>query len=440
MIRPTPRAIAVAVLVFLAAAAIALTTDLGYASLLPFAGLVLLILIDASLLPRARHLALELEVPPYLETGLQAQGKLRLEGARPFPQDLGPDLRVTGSALEFDLGKGKAPDKPEKGQHIWTWPLAVRGQERGASNFTELRLDCRTALGLAQRLVRLPIDQEVVVGVSTKGAKQAALTLQKRGTMFGARAQLAKGQGSEFEAMREFQNGMDPRLIDWKQIAKRGGLIAKEMRLEQNHQVYLVFDTGYLMSTQVDGLSKLDHAINAGLAIGWVASQQGDQVGCFSYDARPRTFAPAKRGKSGYAALKYELGALQPAAVETNPTYGITRLRQRLNRRALVLVFTDFVDTTTSELMVEHLGLMARDHLVAFIAVKNPEVEQAIWQDPSGLNDFSQSIMAADIQTNRQIVLAKLRAAGLFCLDVDPAQLTTDLLNTYLSIRERQLQ
>ena len=184
---------------------------------------------------------------------------------------------------------------------------------------------------------------------------------------------MAKGQGSEFEAMRDYQRGMDPRLIDWKQTAKRGTLIAKEMRLEQNHQVYLVFDTGYLMSAQIDGMSKLDHAIQTGLAIGWVASQwKGDQVGVYSFDAKPRGFTPAKRGKSGYAAVKYELGALQPAAVETNPTYGITRLRQRLSRRALILVFTDFVDTTTAELMVEHLRLMAKDHLVTFCNVKKP--------------------------------------------------------------------
>ena len=233
------------------------------------------------------------------------------------------------------------------------------------------------------------------VNVSTTGAKHASLTLQKRGTMFGSRAQLLKGQGSEFDSMRDFQNGMDPRLIDWKQTARRGSLIAKEMRLEQNHQVYLVFDTGYLMSTQIDGVSKLDHAINAGLAIGWVASQQGDQVGCYAYDAKPRLFAAAKRGKAGYSALKYQLGAMEPAAIETHPTYGITHLRQRLNRRALIVIFTDFVDTTTAELMVRHLQLMAKDHLVAFVAVKNGDLEATLWQEPENDIDLSHSVMAA---------------------------------------------
>ena len=434
MIRPTPRAMVLGLLAFLGSATLALLLEMGFASLLPFAGPLLLILIDASLLPARQHLQVSLDLPPYLETGLAVEGRLQIQSHRRLPPNLIPEVRQTGQAAQAQV------DQAKHGKHKVLWPINLTGQHRGQVQFEEVRLELQSQIGLARRLVRLPLEAEIRVGVSTKGAKQAALMLQKRGTMFGARAQLAKGQGSEFEAMREFQNGMDPRLIDWKQTAKRGSLIAKEMRLEQNHQVYLVFDTGYLMSTRVDGLSKLDHAINAALAIGWVASQQGDQIGSFSYDARPRSFAPAKRGKAGYAALKYELGALQPAAVETNPTYGITRLRQRLNRRALVIVFTDFIDTTTSELMVEHLSLMARDHLVAFVAAKNPEVQQTIWREAQTHTELSHAVLAADMQTNRQLVLAKLRAAGLFCLDVNPARLTTDLLNTYLSIRERQMQ
>ena len=483
MIRPTLRALIAGLVAFGACAALVLlVAGLNWAALLPFAGLALLILLDGTQLPRATEVSLVLNAASYLETGMEIDAALTLTGRKPLPKHMALELRTQGEALAVDVGarnetqrpktlrerrglpplerppnhgldsqgalgkldkldKLNTPDAPDapKSATSAAWPLALWGASRGAGVVREARLTCRTALGLAQRRLTIAIDQEIRVGVSTRGAKTAALMLQKRGSMFGTRAQLAKGQGSEFDAMREYQQGMDPRLIDWKQTAKRGSLIAKEMRLEQNHQVYLVFDTGYLMSTQIDGISKLDHAINAALAIGWVASQQGDQVGCYSYDARPRAFAPAKRGKSGYAALKHELSAMTAAAVETNPTYGITRLRQRLNRRALVLVFTDFVDATTSELMVEHLSLMAKDHLVAFISLQNPEVPAAIWRTPEDVMDMSTAIMAGEIHRSRQLVLARLKAAGLFCLDVEPAKMTTDLLNTYISIRERQL-
>lgn len=437
MLRPTPLALGLGLVAFLATAGLALVGQgAGWFSLLPFAGLLLAMLMDASALPRRQHLSAELEVLPYLETGMAYEGALTLSSHRVLPASMRLDLRSAGHGLEVEVLDGVA----EATHKSRTWPVRLWAAARGETRFFELRAQVSSALGLVHRQVRLPLDQSTRVNASTRGAKQAALTIQRRGSLFGARAQLAKGQGSEFEAMRDFQNGMDPRLIDWKQTAKRGALIAKEMRLEQNHQVYLVFDTGYLMSTQIDGVSKLDHAINAGLAIGWIASQQGDQVGAYSFDAKPRGFAPAKRGKAGYASIKYELGALVPAAVETNPTFGLTRLRQRLNQRALIIVFTDFVDTTTAGLMVEHLSLMARDHLVIFVTLKDPEVDRMIWEDPASMKDLSTAAMAADMQASRQLVMAQLRAKGLFCLDVAAHQLSTDLLNTYISIRERQLQ
>ena len=86
--------------------------------------------------------------------------------------------------------------------------------------------------------------------------------------IYGIKAQQQKGEGAEFEALREYVPGLDSRFIDWKHSARHRKLLCKEFRTERNHQVIMAFDTGYLMLEPVEGITRLDHAINAGAGAG----------------------------------------------------------------------------------------------------------------------------------------------------------------------------
>ncbi len=87
--------------------------------------------------------------------------------------------------------------------------------------------------------------------------------------------------------------GLDSRFIDWKHSARHRKLLCKEFRTERNHQIVMAFDTGYLMLEPVDGITRLDHAINAGLMLAWVSLQGGDLVGTYGFDAAVRQYLAA---------------------------------------------------------------------------------------------------------------------------------------------------
>src|SRR5262249_44744403 len=142
----------------------------------------------------------------------------------------------------------------------------------------------RGPLGLIQINKRLAVGDAIDVVPNVRGVRSSALQFFSREALFGNKVQEQKGSGTEFEALRDYEVGLDSRFIDWKHSARHRKLVCKEFRTEHNHQIVLAFDTGYLMTEPLDGLPRLDHAINAGLLLAWTSLQGGDFVGMLGFD------------------------------------------------------------------------------------------------------------------------------------------------------------
>src|SRR5262249_5388486 len=152
---------------------------------------------------------------------------------------------------------------------------------------------------------------------------------------------------------------LDRRTVDWKASARHGKLLCRQYRAERNHQLVLAMDTGHLMSEPLDGVPRLDHAINCALRIAHVALRSRDLVGVFGVDSGPRARPRPDAGLSAFAPVRKTLAGLDYAAEQTNFTLGITELSARIRRRSLVILFTDFVDSIAAELMVANLDRLA---------------------------------------------------------------------------------
>src|SRR5262249_6569191 len=200
-----------------------------------------------------------------------------------------------------------------------------------------------------------------------RAVRTAAARFFSPDALFGIKIQNQQGDGSEFDALRAYMAGLDHRSIDWKHSARHRKLVCKEFRTERNHQVIMAFDTGYLMLEPVDGVTRLDHAINAGLVLAWISLHGGDLVGTYGFDAAVRHFLAPIRGMAASARIHRPTAELEYHHQETNFTRGLAELNARLKRRALVILFTDFVDTVTAELMIESIQRVANRHVVVFV-------------------------------------------------------------------------
>jgi uncharacterized protein (DUF58 family) len=286
---------------------------------------------------------------------------------------------------------------------------------------------------------RIEVGRAIDVVPNVRGARSAALQFLSREALHGSKVQEQKGEGTEFESLRDYVAGMDSRFIDWKHSARHLKLVSKEFRTERNHHIVLAFDAGYLMVEPVDGLPRLDHAINAGLLLSWISLQGGDFVGLLAFDERLRQYHQPRRGVSTFPRLQRATAAIDYRHSETNFTLGLAELSTRLRRRALVILFTDFVDTVTAELMLEATQRLARRHVVIFVTLRDAVLDGIADAPPASFDRVAQSVIAHDFLRDRATVFERLGRLGVHCLDVPSRSLPIGLINRYLMIKQRGL-
>jgi uncharacterized protein (DUF58 family) len=432
MIRPTRRA----VLVFAGVLPLPWLALSVQPSLWPYAfhpAILFLICLaaDAALARPRRRLAVAVETPgsAYIGESIDAVVTLRRPPGPPNIFQAVLDLAGdTGAQLDANPFPIEARET-----------VSIQPHRRGTLRIESLWLRWSGPLRLIEETRQFPIARQIAVVPNTHPARGDSLAVYFRDALYGTKTQRDAGEGAEFESLREYTPGLDPRHIDWKHSARHRKLLGREFRVERNHPVILAFDTGHLMREPVDGIPRLDHGINAGLLLGRVAIAADDVVGSYSFDSRMRHFLPPGRGMHAFRRLQQASAALAYTADETNFTLGIAELQTRLRRRSLIVLFTDFIDTITAELLVENVRRLSTRHLLVFVTLRDNLLPNMFEAFPATADDVTRAVLASDFLRERRIVLEKLGRLGIHCIDVPAVQLTTALLNKYLLIKQRGL-
>ena len=427
MIVPTTRAVFLALLGLPVALVLAAARpDAWTLGLFWPLGTVVLVIADALLARWPGSVEITPDLPGALEVGREGAALFHVKNY----------VENASAVLEVDepLRAGEASLAGDR----LAFPL--RAPRRGAGTIRALWLRWRGPLGLAARQQRRRLDHPVRVAPDTTTVQEQAIRFASRFTL-GETTQRRRGEGSELEALREFQPGMDPRAIDWKHTARHRKLLAREYRTERNQNVVLAIDAGRLMSEPLapGQPSRLDAAVTAALLVAYGALRRGDRTALFAYDAAPQLSTGLVHGARAYPALKRAASDIDYSTRETNHTLGLSTLAGRLDRRSLVVVLTEFADTTAAELMIETVGRLTRDHLVLFVALRDDALEALRAEAPDTLADISRAVVASDLLEERQLVLNRLRRAGADVLEAEARYLGPALLARSIEVRERGL-
>jgi uncharacterized protein (DUF58 family) len=315
--------------------------------------------------------------------------------------------------------------------------VALTPERRGEDRLSGLWARWRGPLGLVWLQRTLGASEPIAITPDVQGLKDEALRLFARDAAFGMKAQMDAGEGADFHALKDFQTGMDLRAIDWKQSARHAKLVGREYRTERNHHVILALDTGRLMSAPTAGAPRIDRAINAAMLLAFVSLKLGDRVGLFAFDAKPRVSSGVVSGAQAFPLLQRLAAGIDYSTEETNFTLGLTTLAGRLDRRALVVVFTDFADPTSAQLMIENVARLMRTHVVLFVVFRDAELEALATGEPEEPDDVSRAVIAGTLLKQRELVVGRLRRMGAQIVDADG--LGSALVNAYLDAKRRQL-
>lgn len=437
MIRPTPRAAAL----FAAGVvlAILLMVVAPHAWPFDFAFLAVALIacgVDYAISPAARRVRIDLQAPGVLYIG--ETGELVVEmtaGRRLAPGCVAEGHCDVAEVLAQPVRQRTAFDAA--GRLRMTFEL--RPRRRGRAVVERVWLRWHGPLGLIWRGRIMGDVADIPVIPNVRAVRSAAIRFFSRDALFGIKPQRQQGDGSDFEALREYTPGLDPRSIDWKHSARHRNLVCKEFQTERNHQIILAVDTGQFMCEPLEQVMRLDRAINAGLILAYTGLRHGDRVGLFGFDSRVRLHMRPIGGPAGFPAIQKATADLDYHAEETNYTLGLTTLLGRLNRRSLIVLMTEFADTVMAELMVENLERLARHHLVLFVTFQNPELLGAAEAPPGTFKALAEAAVADDFLRERRVVHERLRRLGIHCLDVPWQSIGSELVNRYLFIKRREL-
>ena len=398
-------------------------------------GVLMAVLLDRLVVGRAAPRA-EVSAPTEVGVGdpVKLGVRLRLGGGRALRGVLRAEVE---QPLEPGAD-GQAILPAGASEHV----LLLHNHRRGTAAVAALWTRLEGPLGLVERVDRFALEGVVVaVTPNVRRVRQLALEQARRLPQLfgGTRLSARLGEAGEFDTLEAYAPGMDIRSIDWKASARHMAPRVRRFRLERNQRVVACLDTGRLMADPINGLQRLDHGIHTLLLAGYAAARAGDLVGLHAYGAEPRIHVPPAAGVRQLKRLARACARLHYEDAETNHVHGLRDLLVRLKRRSLVIIFTDFVDSITAELMLETIGYLVQRHFVMFVALDDELIEAPLRHEPHTPEDLSRAVVAGGLRQDRLRVLRRLERMGVNVVHGPPGRLAMELINRYLRIKKRGL-
>jgi uncharacterized protein (DUF58 family) len=425
----------------LATAVVALVAPRPIGVLVPAVVVVLVVVVDAVIAPPPWRIEVTRDLPAVLP--LDGRGTVTWTLASPARR---PVTVAVADELAPSLGASAR-------RAVVTVP--ARGQARASAELAPTRRGTfRPALvtvrvvgpfGLATRQSDRELPGRLEVHPSFRSREQAELRLRRARLLTeGQRAVRERGGGTEFEALRDYVEGDEHRSIDWAATARAGHPIVRTFRAERNQQVLVLLDAGRVVAGTVrrraddpasGEVPRLDHGMDATLALATVATRLGDRVGLVAFGARVRTVVPPRRDGDQLRRLSRAMHALEPELAESGYRDAFRTTLARFHRRALLVLVTELAAEAVQETLVPALPLVTRDHAVLVVSVRDPQL--TAWQDGpvDGPRDAYRSAAAASVLAERERAASRLRALGAVVVDAAPEDLAGRLIDGYLDVK-----
>ncbi|GAB3850358.1 DUF58 domain-containing protein [Hymenobacter terrigena] len=322
----------------------------------------------------------------------------------------------------------------------------LRPTKRGEYEFGALNIYAASPLGLVRRRFRYAQGKVVPVYPSFLQMRQyELLAIHNRLTEVGVKRIRRVGHSMEFEQIRPYVPGDDPRSLNWKATARRAGtgaddaLVVNHFQDERAQQVYCLIDKGRVMRMPFDGLSLLDYAINATLVVSNIALLKHDKAGLLTFSNRPGAALAADRRPGHLLKLLEILYRQKTKYLETDFELLYATVRAKIKQRSLLILFTNFETLHGMQRQLPYLRRLAKDHLLLVVFFENTELRTFLEAPAATTEDvYNQTIAEKFAQEKRQIVL-ELQRYGIYSLLTAPKDLTANTINKYLEFKARGL-
>ena len=355
--------------------------------------------------PQTFNLQIKDEFPPELKLSETREAKFKIEGqsSADFFYNLTPPRRG-----KYEFGKTAVRFLSKLGL-IW----------------------CQTDLGKAETVKVYPnMRRAREMELKALGAS-SYLAVQRKA--------IRRGEGREFESMRDYVPGDEQRHISWTATARRSKLTTRQYQIERDQTIIIALDAGRLMTGRIGDETKFDTAIHASLALMSAASRGGDNCGLVVFGRNVKRFLPPKKGIGQTDAVLEALHDLEPELIEPSYQRTFRFIAANSKKRSFVVILTDLVDKESSKELINSLKLLRPRHLPLVVTIGDRDLNQTVSEIPKQLKDVFTQSAAEEIIHQRESALRLVETIGGLALDVTTNSLAPRLLETYLRVKERGL-
>ena len=323
-------------------------------------------------------------------------------------------------------------DGPGEGRIAYS----LRPVRRGEYVFGRIRVFASSLLGLVERRYTFGEPVKIAVYPSYLHMRKYELIAFGKQHYNGARRIRVAGVSNSFDQIKPYVPGDDPRTVNWKATAKCNRLMVNSYTEERSQPVYCLVDKGRTMQSPFNGMTLLDYAINASLALADVVLKKGDRSGLMAFSRLQETFVKADSRGGQLNKMNEALYKQQTDFGETDFEQLCSTVERRIQGRSLLILFTNFESRNSLERQLPALRRLAGKHLLLVVLFENSEVKKIVRETPDTVYDiYFQTIASGFVREKGQMVRI-MRGYGINAISCSPEQLTVSAMNAYLGLKE----
>ncbi|WP_030866710.1 DUF58 domain-containing protein [Streptomyces sp. NRRL F-2747] len=250
----------------------------------------------------------------------------------------------------------------------------------------------------------------------------------------GRTSVLTRGEGTEFDSLRDYVPGDDTRSIDWRATARQHKVAVRTWRPERDRHILICLDTGRTSAGRVGDAPRLDSAMDAALLLAALASRAGDRVDLLAHDRRTRAQVAGRAAGDVLPAFVNAMATLEPELVETDARTLVSTILRNAPRRSLVVLLTSLDAAPVEEGLLPLLPRLTQRHTVLLASVADPRVEE-MSRSRGTLEAVYEAAAGTQSQATRRRTADQLSRHGVHVVDATPDTLAPALADAYLALK-----
>lgn len=371
---------------------------------------------------------------PRFSNGDNNDVRLIIENRYPFPVDI--DI-IDEIPVEFQRRDILFKVKMKTGGRE-TVHYKLRPVKRGVYNFGNILLYVTTPVGLVSRRIKCAEPMDIAVYPSYIMLHQyEIMAIHNNLTELGIKKIRRIGHNTEFEYIKEYIKGDDYRTINWKASARRHYPMVNIYQDERSQQIYNIIDKGRIMQNAFRGMTLLDYAINASLVLSFVAIRKEDKAGLATFAEKFETFIPAGKQTGQMQQILESLYRQQTTFGESDYSSLYVHINKYINKRSLLIIYTNFDTIIGMERQIEYLRQLARRHVVLVVFFEDTEMKAFAAKQPTSIEGYYQQVITDKFIFEKHHVIVKLKQHGIYSLLTEPDKLSINVINKYLEMKAR---